>query len=268
LYYLFLVASTGGAERLISIKGGVLESRVVGGSGVIIDTLTAELGDRVLLNAPVRQIDQTGASVQLTSDRGPVSADQVIVAVPPTIAGRVGYDPPLPVVRDGLTQRSPMGWGIKVFASYPTPFWREAGLNGFVSNIDPDGVVSGVFDNSPPSGSPGALYGLIEGDAARTWGVRPAAERKAAVLEAFATFFGAQAREPSDYLEQDWASMPWIQGGATMVFAPGTWTEYGAALRTPVGRIHWAGTETATEQWGSMDGAVIAAVRAVREVLA
>jgi monoamine oxidase len=267
LHYLFLVASTGGAERLISIKGGVLESRVVGGTGTIIDKLTAELGDRVLLNAPVRQIDQTGPHVRLTSDRGSISADHVIVAVPPTIAGRIDYDPPLPMNRDLLTQRSPMGWGMKVFAAYPTPFWRKAGLNGFVSIIDPDSVLSGVFDNSPPDGKPGVLYGLIEGDAAREWGPRPAAERRAAVLDAFARFFGPQAREPIDYLEQDWASMPWIRGGATMVFAPGTWSEYGAALRAPVDRIHWAGTETAIEQWGSMDGAISAAVRAVHEVL-
>jgi monoamine oxidase len=268
LHYLFLVASTGGAERLISIKGGVLESRVVGGTGTIIDKLTAELGDRVLLNAPVRQIDQTGSHVRLTSDRGSISADHVIVAVPPTIAGRIDYDPPLPMNRDLLTQRSPMGWGMKVFAAYPTPFWRKAGLNGFVSNIDPDSILSGVFDNSPPDGKPGVLYGLIEGDAAREWGPRPAAERRAAVLDAFARFFGPQAREPIDYLEQDWASMPWIRGGATMVFAPGTWSEYGAALRAPVDRIHWAGTETAIEQWGSMDGAISAALRAVHEVLA
>ena len=161
MHYLFLIASTGGAERLFSIKGGVLESRVVGGTGVIVDRLTAELGDRVLLNAPVRQIDQTGPQVRLTSDHSSVSADHVIVAVPPTIAGRIDYDPPLPMNRDHLTQRSPMGWGMKVFAAYPTPFWREAGLNGFVTSIDPDSVLSGVFDNSPPDGKPGVLYGLI-----------------------------------------------------------------------------------------------------------
>jgi monoamine oxidase len=267
LHYLFLVKTTDGAERLISIKGGVLESRIVGGTGAIIDNLTAELAERVLLNAPVRRIDQTGPQVRLTSDDGLVTADQVIVAIPPTIAGRIDYDPPLPATRDHLTQRSPMGWGIKAFVAYPTPFWRDAGLNGFVSDIDPDSVVSGVFDNSPPEGSPGVLYGLIEGDAARTWGPRPAAERKAAVLDAFASFFGPEAREPIDYLEQDWAAELWTRGGASMALAPGTWTEYGQALRAPVDRIHWAGTETAIEQWGSMDGAISAAERAVHEVL-
>jgi monoamine oxidase len=45
-------------------------------------------------------------------------------------------------------------------------------------------------------------------------------------------------------------------------------TTYGAALREPVGRIHWAGTETSTYWNGYMDGAVRAGERAAREVLA
>lgn len=69
-------------------------------------------------------------------------------------------------------------------------------------------------------------------------------------------------------MEHDWAAQPWIHVGASAIFPPGTLTEYGPALRTPVDRIHWAGTETAIEQWGSMDGAISAATRAVHEVLA
>jgi len=38
--------------------------------------------------------------------------------------------------------------------------------------------------------------------------------------------------------------------------AAGTWVAYGRALREPVGRIHWAGTETATTWAGYLDGAI------------
>ncbi|HEU5432802.1 MAG TPA: NAD(P)/FAD-dependent oxidoreductase, partial [Thermomicrobiales bacterium] len=104
LHYLFIVASSSGAEKLGSIKGGALEQRIAGGSGVIVERLTEALGDEVVLNAPVRLIDQTGPKVRLTTERGVVTADQVIVAVPPTMAGRIAYDPPLPAARDQLTQ--------------------------------------------------------------------------------------------------------------------------------------------------------------------
>jgi monoamine oxidase len=43
---------------------------------------------------------------------------------------------------------------------------------------------------------------------------------------------------------------------------------YGIALREPVGRIHWAGTETAMYWNGYMGGAISAGVRAAREALA
>jgi monoamine oxidase len=45
-------------------------------------------------------------------------------------------------------------------------------------------------------------------------------------------------------------------------------TSFGESLREPVGRIHWAGTETATVWNGYMDGALESGERAAREVLA
>jgi monoamine oxidase len=45
-------------------------------------------------------------------------------------------------------------------------------------------------------------------------------------------------------------------------------TQYGRLLREPVGRIHWAGTETATTSFGAMDGAVRSGERVCEEILA
>ena len=60
----------------------------------------------------------------------------------------------------------------------------------------------------------------------------------------------------------------WSGGGPTSNFGPGGWTACGPALREPVGRIHWAGTETATVWSGYMEGALQAGERAAAEVLA
>ncbi len=59
-----------------------------------------------------------------------VRARRAVVAVPPTLAGRIAYDPPLPGYRDQLTQRVPMGAVIKCLAVYTEPFWRGDGLSG------------------------------------------------------------------------------------------------------------------------------------------
>jgi monoamine oxidase len=129
------------------------------------------------------------------------------------------------------------------------------------------GPVKVTFDNSPPDGTPGVLLGFIEGDDARLWGERPAAERRAAVLESLARYLGPRARAALDYLEHDWSADPWTRGCYAGLMPPGVLTSYGTALRAPVGRIHWAGTETAEVWNGYMDGAVRSGERAAAEVL-
>lgn len=47
----------------------------------------------------------------------------------------------------------------------------------------------------------------------------------------------------------------------------GVLTACGGERAEPVGRIHWVGTETATEGYGYMEGAVASGERAADEVL-
>jgi monoamine oxidase len=159
----------------------------------------------------------------------------------------------------------PAGTLIKAEAIYPTPFWRQGGLTG--QAVSDTGPARTTFDNSPPDGSPGILFGFIGGEDARTWWQRPLEQRRAAVLDNFATYFGAQARNPVDYLEDNAASEEWIRGCPTTHWPPGVLLNYGPAIRAPVERIHWAGSETSTFWVGYMDGAVRSGERVASEVL-
>src|SRR5204862_6148779 len=115
-------------------------------------------------------------------------ARQVIVALPPTLAGRIQYEPALPALRDGLTQRLPQGHMVKVQAVYERPFWRADGLNG--ASVADVGPLNITFDSSPESGAPGVLLGFAGGDEARRLDAMPAADRRAAALASFARAFG------------------------------------------------------------------------------
>jgi monoamine oxidase len=269
LYSLFYIASAGNEsnvgtfERLINTEGGAQERRFVGGSQLVAQKAAEPL--RVVGGAPVRRIAHAGARAHVTTDRGEFSARRVIVAVPPVLAGRIDYDPALPALRDQLTQRMPMGIVIKTMAIYDEPFWRKDGLAGY-TNADTDPVRL-TFDNSPPDGSPGVLLGFIEGAAARRWITRSAADRRAAVLDNLAAFYGEAARKPTSFLERSWAQDPWSRGCYEGYMAPGVLTEYGRVLRAPVGRVHWAGTETSDYWTGYIDGAVRSGERAAAEVL-
>ncbi len=223
------------------------------------------LSGRVILHAPVRAIVQGGDGILIRSDMGEFKARYALVAVPPALAGRITYDPPLPAARDQLTQRMPMGSVMKSVVSYDKPFWREQGLSGEASSNT--GPVALVFDDSPEDASHGALLAFILGDQARQWRVRSLEERKAGVIKEFSRFFGPEAALPTDYVEKDWASEPWSRGCYVGLMPPGTLTAYGAALRAPIDRIYWAGTETARVWNGYMDGAIESGERAAEEVL-
>jgi len=93
------------------------------------------------------------------------------------------------------------------------------------------------------------------------------AARRKHVLEGFAAMFGEKALHPIEYTEHDWTKERWTTGSPVAIMGPGTMTSFGSAIRTPFGRVHWAGTETATYWTGYMDGAVRAGKRAATEVL-
>jgi len=259
LHVLFYAAAADGWDDLLDTEGGAQQDRLAGGTQQLSIRMAEELGDRVQLSAPVRSIrtDEDGVVV------GDLHALRAIVAIPPALAGRIEYDPPLPSARDQLTQRMPMGSVIKCIAVYDEPFWRGDGLTGQAISLP--GPAQVVFDNTPPNGSP-ALLAFLEGKDARELAGVPESERRDAVLRTFQRLFGRRAAHPVQYVEKDWSAEPYSRGCYAGVLGPGAWTAYGRWLREPVGRIHWAGTETATRWMGYMDGAIQSGRRAAAEV--
>ncbi len=272
LFVLFYLAAAGNEstpgtiERLVNTGGGAQERRFAGGSQLVPINLAKRLGRRVVLGQPVRRIVTQKGTVMAIADGYRVTARRAIVAIPPPLAARIDYHPQLPALRDQLTQRMPMGTVVKVHATYSEPFWRAAGLTGqAVADTAPAQV---TLDNTPPSGSPGILMAFVEASAARE---RLGASRDALrrdVLMNFSDYFGPQAANPTSFHVSDWQEETWTRGCPVCFTAPGVLLDYGRAIREPVGRIHWAGTETATFWNGYMDGAVRSGERAAKEVLA
>jgi len=72
---------------------------------------------------------------------------------------------------------------------------------------------------------------------------------------------------PSDYLEQNWCHEEYIGGGYLCTTPPGLLSNYGHYLYNSIGRLHWAGTESADRWPGYMEGAVSSAERVVASIL-
>ena len=266
LHVLFYIHSAGSLELLFDTEGGAQQDRFVGGSQRISILMAQELGgENVLLDAPVRKIERADHGVTVTADTATVRARRAIVALAPTLAGRIAYDPALPGFRDQLTQRMPLGTVAKCMAIYDEPFWRAEGLSGQATSDA--GPVRLTFDNSPPDGSPGVLLGFLEGRQARQLGRLGAEERRTAVVDCFARLFGPRAARPQRYVERLWADEEWSRGCYGCHMPTGAWTNYGPALREPIGPLHWAGAEYATVWNGYMDGAVRSGEETARAAL-
>ncbi len=265
LNWLFLVHASGGVESLMSIRGGLQDSQFVGGVGQIPQGLAASLGEAVVLDAPVTAITQRSDRVEIRSDVLTASARRVVLALPRALAAGIRFEPALPADHALLVHQMPAGTELKMVTIYDEPFWRTDGLCG--ATVATDDLPEITLDTSQPDHGAGVLATYAAGPQARRLWAMSAAERRALLLRTLSTRLGPKAADPLDLLEVNWAEERWTRGCSMAHFPTGVLTQYGRRLREPVGRLHWAGTETATTSWGSMDGAVRSGERVSEEIL-
>jgi monoamine oxidase len=266
LHVLFYVRSGHGFDMLMDVEGGAQQDRIVGGSQLLATALAERLEGPVELGAPAERVVSRAGGVRVEAGDVTATAGRAIVAVPPSLRARIEFAPELPPGHRQLSERMVPGWLTKCTAVYSEPFWRKDGLSG--EGLSETGPATLTFDNSPPDGEPGVLVGFVGGADARRFAGLGESQRRREVLEGFARMFGERALAAERYIEVDWAREAWSGGGPTSNMPPGGWTAVGPALREPVGPVHWAGTETAGEWSGYMDGAVRSGERAAAEVLA
>ena len=259
LWFLTIVRSAGGFHRLADTAGGAQERRLVGGAQGLSVTLADELGNRLRLSSPVRTVDTSGDSVRISFDGGPIEAKRLVIAMMPADVDRIAFSPPLPATRVDL-QRAWVGTsGTKVTVRYERPFWRDAGLSG--TAVSDGTAVGATLDITPPDRTDGWLVVFA------ATGRQDDAALRADVVADLVTLFGPEASDPTAVYVHDWSVDPWASGCVTAL-PPGVLTGYGEALRTPVGSIHWAGTETSYVWTGYMDGAIRSGLRVAAEVAA
>lgn len=266
LFFLEYLRQGQGVRTLTDVEGGAQQSKFVGGAWQIPSRIAEQLGESIRLNAPVHAVQQDSQGVTVFTENQQYQAGHLIMAVPPRLASKVTFNPPLPAKRDAVHEHMPMGSVIKIHVAYQRPFWRKRGLNGSVASNDRHFNV--VFDQSPEDESLGILVGFIDGDHAIAMSAETEETRRQQVVADLVHYFGPDAENPIAYVEQDWIKEQWSQGCYVAHMPPGVITSYGEAIRAPCGRIHWAGTETATEWMGYLDGALQSGIRAAGEIVA
>ena len=235
--------------------------RFVGGAQSISLNIADKLADRLWLNAPATLInDQAGQNwVAVETPRGRVLARQVIVATMPASLRNISFAPELPAHHQHLiAEWGTMSW-IKFHAIYNRPFWRNKNIGSQFLCLD---RLVETFDVSPLDESWGEIVGFILPDSPG----RTAPDVVGYCQDFLAEVYGEEADAPRELAFFDWNEQPWI-GGCVSAPRPGLLTETGSALREPVGRIHWAGTERSSIWVNYIEGAVRSGQSAARETL-
>ncbi|EYF04102.1 flavin monoamine oxidase family protein [Chondromyces apiculatus] len=266
LYFFWYCACSGGFLHLINDGlGGPQQFYLSTGVGALLDRIARPFRDRIHLGKPVERIAQRKASkgaryVEVTLQDGTVwKASKVIVAMSPSTAGRISYDPPLEPARQRLFE-STMGRTLKCRVFYDTPWWRDSNGNkcsGYAGAANHP--VLWVMDDSPPGPDNRGVYALMTFTVgAQADGLGPFPTKEAItrhVTEALAFLFNdtrALSTSPHfiDLAAATWnAAESWVGGGPNMLLEPGMLSGAGniaRLLNEPWGGVvYFASAETA-----------------------
>lgn len=224
----------------------------------------------VLINTPVTSINQHDGITTVSAGKNQTfTAKKVVIAMTQNVWNNVDFTPPLPCGKKALAAQTKPGIYAKVVVSYTEPWWRAAGWVGKLTSFK--GPIGFSWEISEESLDLYALALFVAAEHAVRWHALDAPERREAILEHLAELVGEdladKARDPLEYEYTEWTKEEYIMGGPTTSMGPGMLRKYGAALREPFGSLHFAGTETAYDWKGYLEGAVTAGQRAAAEII-
>ncbi len=241
--------------------------RLKGGLCALTDALAVKVPQqRLLLSTPITALKQSETGITATTAAGhAIHAHEVVLALPPRVAGKIAFTPPLP----NETQAAMTGiatWmagQAKAMAVYDTPFWRDAGLSG--DAMSRRGPMVEIHDASPARGGPYALFGFI-GVSAQARQDEPSLRQ--ALMEQLTRIFGSEAGRPKALFVKDWAFDPFtsVEEDQQPLFAHPQYGLPQAMARVWQGRLIFAGTEVAPQFGGYIEGALVAAENALAHI--
>ncbi|WP_224491117.1 flavin monoamine oxidase family protein [Robertkochia flava] len=229
--------------------------RIRGGTHVLINTLMQYLEKDTLFNGrEVRDIKTENGQVRITTGKETFVAKKVVSTLPPHLfLNKIQTDPPVPEnMRElmGLTHTW-MGESIKFGLTYKTPFWKREGSSGTVfSNTGP---VTEMYDHSDFEDEHYALKGFLNG----VYYSLSKEERLEMILAQLRRYYGKSADTYTNYHECVWTKEAFTHSPYERHVLPhqnNGHPEYRQPLMS--GKLYLAGSETASQFPGYMDGAV------------
>lgn len=242
------------------------------GCGQFAPLLANELSDHTVhLSTRVQKVTQMQDIVRVEASNEMVFyCKRAIVTIPTPLYSTIQFEPELPAAKKLLSQSTTLGYYSKLALVFDRPWWcNTPALSGSFSS---QGTVCFTRDTSIPDDNQWVITCFIVGEPGRQWSALPEAKRREVVLSHVRTAcakVGVEMPEPVATHEFEWTKHETFLGAPIPVTGPNVLsTDAGRSLRTPFGNVIFAGTETALESKGFMDGALKAGSRSAAEVIA
>ena len=233
--------------------------RIVGGTQQLAFGLVSKISeDAIWLNTTATSVQYVNNMVHVSTSRGDIHAQRVVIALPPALAmTSLSFSPVLPHTLVELAQRTPVWMGAmsKVVAIYDTAFWRKHGLSG--SAMSHVGPLREIHDISDEHATFGALFGFSREP------VTPAG-----ATAQLTALFGAKAATPTSLIIEDWSRHPYTSPPG--VFQLNDYQLFGSRVLREAywdSRLFFTSTETAVDSPGHIQGALSAARRTASALL-
>lgn len=230
----------------------------------LADDLAEDLGDRLRLNTPVRTIERRLGGVRLASTTGSITARTALIAMPPMVASKLDFAPPLPVALEKALGVWQSGAVIKMQVRYPTAFWRAKGLSGMVMWRDPPALFA--CDVSKDGGHP-ALVVFVGGPLALRWRELGDAALRAEVTARLKEALGTDAGSFTDFSCRDWTDDRWSGGGYSDLIIDTSATDAEQTLLAGAPPVYFASSELSPSFPGYVEGAIVAGRIAAQQIL-
>lgn len=242
---------------------GVETMRISGGNSKLAQAMAAELGDRVVMNAPVSAVRYDATGVRVDAAGRSVDASHLVLALPMPPLRSIAFTPELPADVRATIAGFDLGSAAKVSTQYQRRFWEDWGGSGMIETDLPFGIAWAATDSY--TSDAGILSQFITGKAARDAAALDDAARISQFQQQLDQVYpeGVALRTPHA-MTMAWAREPFT-GGGYAIYKPGQMQRFWPVVRTGTGPIKFAGEHTETLA-GYMESAIRSGHRVATEI--
>lgn len=233
-------------------------SRLKGGLKTLIDSLENKLQkSKIFTNTQVIELSEQNTLINIITNNGKYEADYVLSTLPPRLSAQnIRYTPNLDINDSSvmMSTNTWMGSSAKCVIEFEEAFWKDMGLSGFI--YSPVGPLGEIHDAS--TSDKAALFGFVNSKVNTS-------DIKEKVKEQMQRLFGSKGELITNIYFIDWREEEFSSVQRDRIPLR-EHPQYGLSITHFNEKLFFIGTETAFDNGGYIEGALISAKSIVKKL--